>query len=312
MGEIDFSKKIIKILDKNILQMIIKKAVSKGFTVQGFTKNVCMAPKTLICAALERKKKGKYQSSLFLDALNETEIDDEIVNLAKKWLKDKDERDEIERKIEQISIEKTEKKKKEVIIEEKSLQTDIKKEENENYKKEIQQLQAKNKKLQSTIQDLRIGVDNSQKEILRLQKEKGKLEKQIEENECKNSELKDEIGHLKEDIKKLERELALYKQKNLDYQEIFKKAPKVICFSKKDINKDNFPFYNVDQLKQWSDECEETIKKNAYKEIWIIETDFSYSEVVKMKQLPCEKIVLKSNIKTLIEKVGGFSNGYAR
>ena len=312
MGEIDFSKKIIKILDKNILQMIIKKAVSKGFTVQGFTKNVCMAPETLICAALERKKKGKYQSSLFLDALNETEIDDEIVNLAKKWLKDKDERDEIERKIEQISIEKTEKKKKEVIIEEKSLQTDIKKEENENYKKEIQQLQAKNKKLQSTIQDLRIGVDNSQKEILRLQKEKGKLEKQIEENECKNSELKDEIGHLKEDIKKLERELDLYKQKNLDYQEIFKKAPKVICFSKKDINKDNFPFYNVDQLKQWSDECEETIKKNAYKEIWIIEKDFSYSEVVKMKQLPCEKIVLKSNIKTLIEKVGGFSNGYAR
>ena len=265
MGEIDFSKKIIKILDKNILQMIIKKAVSKGFTVQGFTKNVCMAPETLICAALERKKKGKYQSSLFLDALNETEIDDEIVNLAKKWLKDKDERDEIERKIEQISIEKTEKKKKEVIIEEKSLQTDIKKEENENYKKEIQQLQAKNKKLQSTIQDLRIGVDNSQKEILRLQKEKGKLEKQIEENECKNSELKDEIGHLKEDIKKLERELDLYKQKNLDYQEIFKKAPKVICFSKKDINKDNFPFYNVDQLKQWSDECEETIKRMRIK-----------------------------------------------
>lgn len=312
MGEIDFSKKIIKILDKNILQMIIKKAVPKGFTVQGFTKNVCMAPETLICAALERKKKGKYQSSLFLDALNETETDDEIVNLAKKWLKDKDERDEIERKIEQISIEKTEKKKKEVIIEEKSLQTDIKEEENEKYKKEIQQLQDKNKKLQSTIQDLRIGGDNSQKEILRLQKEKGKLKKQIEENECKNSELKDEIGHLKDDIKKLERELDLYKQENLDYQEIFKKAPKVLCFSKKDINKDNFPFYNVDQLKQWSDECEETIKKNEYKEIWIIETDFSYSEVVKMKQLPCEKIVLKSNIKTLIEKVGGFSNGYAR
>ena len=298
MGEIDFSKKIIKILDKNILQMIIKKAVPKGFTVQGFTKNVCMAPETLICAALERKKKGKYQSSLFLDALNETETDDEIVNLAKKWLKDKDERDEIERKIEQISIEKAEK--------------NIKKEEHEKYKKEIQQLQDKNKKLQSTIQDLRIGGDNSQKEILRLQKEKGKLKKQIEENECKNSELKDEIGHLKEDIKKLERELDLYKQENLDYQEIFKKAPKVLCFSKKDINKDNFPFYNVDQLKQWSDECEETIKKNEYKEIWIIETDFSYSEVVKMKQLPCEKIVLKSNIKTLIEKVGGFSNGYAR
>ncbi len=36
MEEIDFSKKIIKILDPDILQMIIKKAVSKGFTVPGF------------------------------------------------------------------------------------------------------------------------------------------------------------------------------------------------------------------------------------------------------------------------------------
>ena len=69
MGEIDFSRNIIKILDTNILQMIIKKAVTKGFTVQGFTKNVWMAPEALICAALERKKKGKYQSSIFLDAL---------------------------------------------------------------------------------------------------------------------------------------------------------------------------------------------------------------------------------------------------
>lgn len=112
MGEIDFSKKIIKILDTNILQMIIKKAAAKGFSVQGFTKSVWMAPEALICAALERKNKGKYQSSIFLDALNETEVDDVIVDLAKKWLRDKDQRDEIEQKIEQISLKKTKKRKK--------------------------------------------------------------------------------------------------------------------------------------------------------------------------------------------------------
>ena len=64
------------------------------------------------------------------------------------------------------------KRKNEVIIEEKSLQTDIKKEEMRSNKKEIQQLQDKNKKLQSTIQDLRIGGDNSQKGNLTIAKRK--------------------------------------------------------------------------------------------------------------------------------------------
>lgn len=312
MGEIDFSKKIIKILDTNILQMIIKKAVTKGFTVQGFAKNIWMAPEALICVALERKKKGKYQSSIFLEALNETEVDDEIVNLAKNWLRDKDERDEIERKIEQISLKKIEKKEKRIIIEEKNEQENIEKKKNQNYEKDIQQLQIKNKKLQNTIQDLRIGGEDYQKEISRLQKEKGKLERQVEEKIYENKKMEDEISGLKENIRKLEYELDLCKQENINYQEIFERAPKVLCFSKKDINKDNFPFYNVEQLYKWSDECEETIKRDKYKEIWIIETDFSYSEVMKMKRLPCDKIVLKSNIKSLIEKVGGFSNGYAR
>ena len=312
MGEIDFSKKIIKILDTNILQMIIKKAVTKGFTVQGFAKNIWMAPEALICAALERKKKGKYQSSIFLEALNETEVDDEIVNLAKNWLRDKDERDEIERKIEQIILKKIQKKEKRIIIEEKNEQENIEKKKNQNYEKDIQQLQIKNKKLQNTIQDLRIGGEDYQKEISRLQKEKGKLERQVEEKIYENKKMEDEISGLKENIRKLEYELDLCKQENINYQEIFERAPKVLCFSKKDINKDNFPFYNVEQLYKWSDECEETIKRDKYKEIWIIETDFSYSEVMKMKRLPCDKIVLKSNIKSLIEKVGGFSNGYAR
>lgn len=312
MGEIDFSRNIIKILDTNILQMIIKKAVTKGFTVQGFTKNVWMAPEALICAALERKKKGKYQSSIFLDALNETEIDDAIVDLAKKWLRDKDERDVIEQKIEQISLKKTEKKKKELIIEEKNKPEDIGKEKDEDYEKEVQQLQMKNKKLQNTIQGLRIEGEDYQKEILRLQKEKGKLGRQVEEKTYENAKLEDEIGSLKENIRRLEYELDLCKQENINYQEVFKRAPKVLCFSKKDINKDKFPFYNVEQLYKWSDAYEESIKRDKYKEIWIIETDFSYSEVMKMKRLPCDKIVLKSNIKSLIEKVGGVSNGYAR
>lgn len=310
MREIDFSKKIIKILDINVLQMIVKKAVTKGFTVQGFNKNVWLAPEALVCAALDRKKKGIYQSSIFLEALNEIEVDDEIIELAKKWLKDKDARNEIEREIERIELARMEKK--ETNIEETNARENIKKEKNDNYEKDIQQLQIKNKKLKSIVQDLRMEVENYQKEILRLQKENGKLGKQVEEKTYESSELKDEINILKENIKQLEYTLDFCKQENAHYQEIFKKAPKVLCFSKKDINKGNFPFYNVEQLHKWSDEYEDTIKWDEYKEIWVIETDFNYSEVVKMKKLPCNKIILKRNIKSLIEKVGGYSNGYTR
>lgn len=305
MGEIDFSKKIIKILNANILQMIIKKAVTKGFTVQGFAKNVWLAPETLICAALERKRKGKYQSSIFLEALSEIEVDDEVIHLGKKWLQDKNARDEIEEKIQRIEQEKTEKKRKEIIVEENNVHENIKKQKENNYEKDIQQLQIKNKKLQNVVQDLRISVENHQKDLIRLQKENGKLEKKIEEKTHENNELSNEISSLKECIKQLESTLNSCKQENMNYQEIFKKAPKVLCFSKKDINKDLFPFYNVEQLHEWSNEYENVIKWNEYKEIWIIETDFNYSEVVKMKKLPCSKIVLNHNIKSLIDKVGG-------
>ena len=308
MGEIDFVKKIIEILDADILQMIIKKAVKKGFTVPGFTKNVWVAPETSIYAALERKKKGKYQSSIFLEALNEIEVDDEIINLVKKWLEDKDKRDKIEQKIERVYLEKAEKKKKEIITEDKNVQENIKKEMNENYENEIQQLQTKNKKLQNKIQDLKIEAESDQKEISRLRKENEKFLKKIDEKTHENKELENEISILKEDIKKLEDTLNLFKQENIKYQEIFKRAPKVLCFSKRNINKDNFPFYNVEQLYKWSDEYEDIIKQNEYKEIWIIETDFSYAEVVKMKRLACDKIILKRNMKALIEKVGGFRN----
>ena len=113
MGEIDFTKKLVKILDANVLQMIIKKATTKGFTVQGFTKNVWLAPEILICAALEKRKKGKYQSSIFLEALSEIEIDDEIVNLAKRWIQDKSVRDEIELKVDQKESDIRDRKRKE-------------------------------------------------------------------------------------------------------------------------------------------------------------------------------------------------------
>lgn len=254
MGELEFAKKILKILDTNILQMTIKKAVTQGFAVQGFTKNVWLAPETMIIAALEKKKRGKYQSSIFLEALSGLSKENEAVVLAKKWMQNGEARVEAENEIQQIQTCKIEQKRKILNTEIKEKQDDSAKENDENDEKIEQQQQLRIKKLQSTIQDLRIGTENQQKKVIRLQKENAKLEKRIEEKEELNVKLSNQIEDLKEEIKQLEKKFNMSKQENLNYQEIFKKVPRVICFSKKTIDKKIFPFHNIEQLYEWKDE----------------------------------------------------------
>ena len=61
----------------------------------------------------------------------------------------------------------------------------------------------------------------------------------------------------------------------------------------------------MSQLSVWKDEYEQNIDGSKSREIWIIEADFNYPEVIRMKNLPCKKIILSRNVKSLIEKVGG-------
>lgn len=305
MGELEFAKKILKILDTNILQMTIKKAVTQGFSVQGFTKNVWLAPEAMLIAALEKKKRGKYQSGIFLEALSGLSEDNVAVILAKKWMQNGEARVEAENEIQQIQTRKVEQKGKDLNTEIEKKQDNYTKESKENSEKIEQQQQLRIKKLQSTIQDLRIGMENEQKKVIRLQKENAKLEKRLEEKEELNVELSNQIEDLKEKFKQLEKKFNMCNQENLNYQEIFKKVPRVICFSKKSIDKNIFPFYNIEQLYEWKDEYEKTINWNKYREIWVVETDFNYPEVLKIKKAPCKRIVMSHNVKALIEKVGG-------
>lgn len=70
MGELEFAKRVLKLLDASTLQVVIKRAAMNGFTVQGFNKNIWLAPKTIIGASLGKKKNGKFQSSIFLEAVS--------------------------------------------------------------------------------------------------------------------------------------------------------------------------------------------------------------------------------------------------
>lgn len=316
MGELEFAEEILNILDTDLLQMTIKKAAAKGFTVPGFSKNVWLAPKKLMCGALGKKIKGKYQFSIFLEALCGLDQDYEAVCLTKKWMQNGAERLEAEDEIQKIQIHKAKQQKEleprssQENCEEADKESNADAEENErgeedgsnqNYMKQ----QARIKKLQGIIQEFKIKTEDQKKEIGRLQKQNVKLQKQNEEKEECNIELYRQLEALKEEIKQLHHTLKMNEQENLRYQEIFQKAPRVICFSKKMIDKEMFPFYQIEQLRDWKEEYEKEIHWNDYREVWLMETDFNYSDVVKIKKLPCKKFVLCHNVKSLIDKVGG-------
>lgn len=222
--------------------MTLKKAVAQGFTVQGFNKNVWMAPITMVNAALERRKLGgKYQYKIFLECLSDLEEDNVEINLAKKWLKNGEERAEAEKKLLELMSYRREEKNikidefKEVVL------NDTGEKNSENVEVIIQQ-QERIRKLQNTVQEFRISTDNYKKEIEQLQKKSNKLERICEAERINNNKLKEEIERLEKQIGIYQQHLVQQEEKINYYKRIFEKAPKVICFSKKKIDNEIFPF----------------------------------------------------------------------
>lgn len=309
MEELEFAKELIKIIDTTILQRTLKKAATKGFSVQGFNKNVWTAPITLIIGALDKKKRGgNYQYRIFLESLASLEIDDIGVRLAKKWLDEKEKREEVKNELleiitkqqENTKIEQVEKK--EIPIVDDSKQEKACNQQNEMI---IREQKDKIKKLQKSIQDFRIEIDNLKKEKEHVVKEKKKLEKI-------NEDQKQEIDILKRKVEQVELQFtnccAEVKQKEEEleeYKNILAQAPRVLLFSKRKINYNTFPFYNIQQIVDWKDDYIYNQELKEYNEIWIIESDYTYPEVQKIKKMTRGKIVLAHNLKSLIEKVGG-------
>ena len=90
-----------------------------------------------------------------------------------------------------------------------------------------------------------------------------------------------------------------------EYKNIHENAPRILCFSKKEINKDIFPFYNIEWISEWNKDYVEIIDWMKYREIWIAESDFSYSEVKMIKDMAKGKVIVARNTNMLISKVGG-------
>ncbi len=305
MEEIEFSRELVKIMDKPILQKVLKKADTQGFRVQGFDKNVWKAPASMVNVALaKRRRDGKYQCRILLECLAGLEGDSIEINLAREWLKDGEDRGEAEKKLlEEISHK----------LVEKNTRTGEIKEGTPNYTDEkvdknvdiVSQQHNRIKKLQKTIQDLRILADEYKKGMENLQKEKAKLEKKYEEEQKKNEKLVENIERLERDNDEYQQQLC-QKNENINYyKKIFEKAPRMVCFSKKKIDNDIFPFQNIEQIREWKNEFVDEIEWKRYKEVWIVESDFTYPEVMSIKKAANGRVVCARNLKSLIGKVGG-------
>lgn len=307
MEELEFSQRMVKILNEKTLQDTLKKAVTQGFTVPGFTKNFNQAPLTTLGGAMKIRKRGKgFQSEIFLKCLSELDKNILESTLAKKWLTGGDSRDEAENELKNIEISILEEQKKneciQTVIEvEKSTREDDKKDNTEVIKKQKEKI----KKLQTTIQNCKIENDNYKKEIEQLKKENNKLElknaKEFKDkilNEDIIEKLKIEIGEQKQQIVEMKKEIE-------DYKNMYENAPRILCFSKKEIDKEMFPFYNIEYISEWNKDYVNKIDWIKYYKIWIAENDFSYAETKTIKNVVKGKVIAARNLNTLIAKIGG-------
>lgn len=309
MEELEFSRELVKISDKSTLQKALKKAGAQGFKVQGFEKNVWKAPVVMINSSLERRKRGgKYQCRIILECLAGLEEENIECELARKWLKNGEERVEAEKKLLETALYREAEKNTDENMTNVEIKKVISNDSDGKSDKNTEMLSRQKErinKLQKTIQDLRIAADNYKKEIETLDKERKRLIRKYEEQQKRNEGLIENIEKLEMQIGDYQQQLSQKDEEINYYKQKFEKAPHIVCFSKKKIDVEIFPLHNIEQIKEWKNEFINEIKWKDYQEIWIVESDFSYPEVLSIKKMTNGKVVCARNLKSLIEKVGG-------
>lgn len=306
MEELEFSQRIVKVLTGKVLQDTLRKAGTQGFTVPGFAKNVSQAPPSILAAAMTKRKRGNgFQSGIFLRCLSELDEDILESKLAQKWLAGGASREEAERGLKDIETSVLEKQKQnenaqDIIEIEDSIKTDDKDD-----TQVIKKQQERIKKLQVTIQSYKIVNDNYKKEIEQLKRENIKLGTKNAEELRNKALMEDTIEELKNEIHEQQQQFVKLETEIEKYKNMYENAPRVLCFSKKEIDEEMFPFYNIEWIGEWNNDYVKTIDWIKYREVWIAESDFSYSETKTIKNMAKGKVIIARNTNMLIAKVGG-------
>jgi hypothetical protein len=311
---LEFSQRLIMVLDDGELRETLKKAAAQGFSVQGF-KNPWKAPRPSITKCLERKKRGgKYYYMIILEAIasliNIEDTDTSEISaplLAKQWLNNKENLyEKIEKDLKKFEENsKTEK----VEIDQTDMVDSVVKldfsEEKQELQKKNEIIQEKNKKLQSTIQGNKIEISNLKKSVTMLEKANEKLERElsIEKNEC--DFYINEIKKLTQNINDKDEYIRLLLNQIDELKKYKECAPKIACFIKAKIEEGYFGGYDITYFNEWSNSKKSFWRIDEFDEIWIVHKGFSYNDITEIKNCVSGNVKEFLSIAHLKNKVGG-------
>lgn len=310
MNDLEFTKKVIGVLNEAEVQKVLKKAITHGMVIPGFSKNPAKAPKQTIMMSLSQRSKGEYYYAIILKVMyefaNNEFADNQRFLFVKRWRDNKSEHEKIEEELGQL-IEYMKSENSETadttIVAEEDRNVKLKDVERELVKK-ITVLQERNKKLQASIQRKKIEADNLNKNFQKAQKENekqkteiNKLEQQIVELEMSREVLRKEIFEKNSCIKNLLEqieELSKYREH----------APKILCFlkTKEEIN---FEGCDVTIADRWDLEVKESLAQVVFDEIWYVHKGFQYGDFIEMKENFTCRIQEFTNAQQLVEYIGG-------
>jgi len=312
LDTLEFSQRLIRVLNDDEMQEVLKKAALQGFSVQGF-KNPWKAPRPSIIKGMRYKKRGgQYYYLIILEAianlsdLESSEISIQI--LADQWLNN----DDIPHEIIENNLKILEEKRRntsdenELVVKLESVATDDTfLEENHQLQKKNEELQDINKKFRFTIQGNKIEISDLRNNITKLENANEKLEKIIKQKQEEYNEYLKGYENLIIQIDEKDKYISTLIVQIEELKKYKECAPKILCFLKENTDDINFVGRDITYAKEWTDIQKESLASQEYDEIWIVHKGFTYSDITEIKASVSCTVKEFLSIARLKNKFGG-------
>lgn len=309
MTSLEFTKNIVLQLSEDDRTQVVRKAVQKGFTVNGFSKKPHSAPALAIANCLGIKKQGKYFYEIILDVIKQLsyeERDNELYRLVERWTENVEEHEKIANELNDIICRNENNRKVQNSSPEQTDSSII-----DNLNKEIEFLKGelvaareRGRQHKVTIQENKIEIDNLRKEIEYLKKCCRLDNTNIERLEDKNQKLIEISENKTVELEKMKQQV----NELLEQMEILQKykdnAPKILCVLKNRIDI-NIAGYDILTIHKWDDEVRNTINSIKFSQVWLVNQGFTYAVINEIKEF-YSNLVIKEYLKCkdLMDTIG--------
>ena len=300
MDEMEFAQVIAKTLQQKTRETVLRSMRLKGFSIDGF-RNLEKIPVDVLVIALRKSmRKGEKCSTVFLREVRKCSISDPAIEIVRLWNGSEEEKIEAENRLKNLERVKLQEvigdESKDKILDQKQTQSDgglngI----------GIDEFRNKNRQLQNKIQNLKIQLENAEKEIIAEKKKEKHLKEENQEQTIKVQHLQQEILETKRMLRQEQKVSDENRRKVEFYENVLKRAPKILCFTKAKISEEDILLYNLTVCENVELSIE--LDWNKYGRIWISENDFSLEEIQKIKEKAIQKVNAARNFKSILERL---------